>query len=114
MSEGLPFIVGHKLAENLHPVANPAVDSLGNIYASEILFDCSLSPQRAAGTLDVIESAALLHSTKAILRKAVPPHVESIEAHLAGPLGEDVATLEALMRIVRDANGPGVCPGPAS
>src|ERR1700704_4998450 len=24
MSEGLPFVVGHKLADNLHPVANPA------------------------------------------------------------------------------------------
>jgi sugar lactone lactonase YvrE len=35
MSEGLPFIVGHKLAENLHPVANPAYDrDNGAIYTT--------------------------------------------------------------------------------
>jgi formamidopyrimidine-DNA glycosylase len=44
---------------------------LGNIYASEILFDCGLSPRRAAGSLSLAESAALLKSTKAVLRKAI-------------------------------------------
>lgn len=35
MSEGLPFVVGHKLAENLHPVANPAYDrDNGAIYTT--------------------------------------------------------------------------------
>lgn len=35
MSEGLPFTVGHKLAENLHPVANPAYDrDNGAIYTT--------------------------------------------------------------------------------
>lgn len=34
-SEGAPFILGHKLAENLHPVANPAYDrDNGAIYTT--------------------------------------------------------------------------------
>jgi formamidopyrimidine-DNA glycosylase len=44
---------------------------LGNIYASEILYDCGLSPERSAGSLDAAQSAALLRSTKAVLRKAI-------------------------------------------
>jgi formamidopyrimidine-DNA glycosylase len=44
---------------------------LGNIYASEILYDCRCSPQRAAGTLDVRESARLLAATRRILAKAI-------------------------------------------
>src|SRR5215813_10277754 len=35
VSEGVPFIVGQKLAENLHPVANPAYDrDNGAIYTT--------------------------------------------------------------------------------
>ena len=45
-----------------------------------------------------------------VLRKALPSHVESIERHLAGPLGSDIGTFEDLLRRVRDANGPGLCP----
>jgi sugar lactone lactonase YvrE len=33
-SNALPFVVGTRLAENLHPVANPAVDQHGNIYTT--------------------------------------------------------------------------------
>ncbi len=33
-SRPFPYEVGKKLASNLHPVANPAVDSEGNIYAT--------------------------------------------------------------------------------
>jgi sugar lactone lactonase YvrE len=33
-SAPVPYEVGKRLATNLHPVANPAVDSEGNIYAS--------------------------------------------------------------------------------
>src|SRR4051812_19114824 len=31
-SRPFPYEIGKKLASNLHPVANPAVDSEGNIY----------------------------------------------------------------------------------
>jgi len=34
-SEGFPFVIGHRLAENLHPVANPAYDrDNGAIYTT--------------------------------------------------------------------------------
>src|SRR5438093_12891101 len=33
-SRPFPYEVGKKLASNLHPVANPAIDSEGNIYAT--------------------------------------------------------------------------------
>ena len=33
-SRPFPYEVGKKLASNLHPVANPAIDAEGNIYAS--------------------------------------------------------------------------------
>src|SRR5438093_8134386 len=33
-SRPFPYEVGKKLASNLHPVANPAIDTEGNIYAS--------------------------------------------------------------------------------
>jgi sugar lactone lactonase YvrE len=33
-SNTLPFVVGTRLAENLHPVANPAIDQQGNIYTT--------------------------------------------------------------------------------
>src|ERR1700704_5357038 len=33
-SSPFPYEVGKKLASNLHPVANPAIDNEGNIYAT--------------------------------------------------------------------------------
>src|SRR6266536_1802630 len=32
-SRPFPYEIGKKLASNLHPVANPAVDAEGNVYA---------------------------------------------------------------------------------
>lgn len=48
-----------------------------------------------------------------LLRTAVPPNLESLDRHLAGPLGLDLDRFTALLRAVRDANGPGTCPGPS-
>jgi DNA-binding MarR family transcriptional regulator len=55
-------------------------------------------------------NAVLTDEGAALLQKALPPHLESIETHLAGPLGAELPVLERLMRTVRDANGPGACP----
>src|SRR4029434_10989148 len=33
-SSPFPYEIGKKLASNLHPVANPAIDSDGNVYAT--------------------------------------------------------------------------------
>lgn len=33
-SNGLPYEVGARLAQNMHPVANPVIDSAGNLYVT--------------------------------------------------------------------------------
>jgi sugar lactone lactonase YvrE len=33
-SNGLPYEVGARIAQNLHPVANPAIDGAGNLYVT--------------------------------------------------------------------------------
>jgi DNA-binding MarR family transcriptional regulator len=45
-----------------------------------------------------------------LMRKAVPTHLDSLERHVAGPLGDDICQLEQLLRKLRDHNGPGNCP----
>lgn len=55
-------------------------------------------------------NAVLTDEGAAMLRKAVPAHLESLELHVAGPLGERLGTLEDLLRQLRDSNGPGMCP----
>ena len=55
--------------------------------------------------------AAITKAGLALLRKALPGHLDSIDRAMARPLGRDLATLEDLLRRVRDANGSGNCPG---
>lgn len=45
------------------------------------------------------------------LRDAVPAHLDSLDRHVAGALGDDIGQLETLLRRLRDHNGPGLCPG---
>jgi DNA-binding MarR family transcriptional regulator len=58
--------------------------------------------------------AVRTQSGETLLRKAVPHHLESIDATIAAPLGDDLATFESLLRAVRDHNGPGACPSASS
>ncbi|MDY0061920.1 MAG: bifunctional DNA-formamidopyrimidine glycosylase/DNA-(apurinic or apyrimidinic site) lyase [Myxococcota bacterium] len=44
---------------------------IGNIYASEILFDCRLHPDRPAGSLQPAEVVRLHRSLRRILRRAI-------------------------------------------
>lgn len=44
---------------------------IGNIYASEILFEAGLSPFRLAGSLTADETCALVKSVKRVLRRAI-------------------------------------------
>ena len=53
--------------------------------------------------------AVLTEEGESVLRSAVPAHVESIEAHLASILGDDLSTLEDLLRRIRGGVGPGEC-----
>ncbi|KAI5187509.1 formamidopyrimidine-DNA glycosylase [Nematocida homosporus] len=46
------------------------VCAIGNIYASEILFDCQVHPQTKANQLAYIDVQKLVDSTRAILKKA--------------------------------------------
>ena len=55
-------------------------------------------------------NAVLTDEGAAMLRKAVPAHLESLELHVAEPLGDRLGTLEDLLRQLRDSNGPGMCP----
>jgi DNA-binding MarR family transcriptional regulator len=55
-------------------------------------------------------NAVLTTEGEKLLRKALPPHLESIETHLAAPLGKDLGRFLDLLRTVRDSAGPGNCP----
>jgi MarR family 2-MHQ and catechol resistance regulon transcriptional repressor len=55
-------------------------------------------------------NAVLTAEGETLLRKAVPAHLDSLETHLAGPLGAELDTFTELLRTVRDSNGPGNCP----
>ncbi|MCU1377660.1 MAG: ykoM-like uncharacterized HTH-type transcriptional regulator [Acidimicrobiales bacterium] len=55
-------------------------------------------------------NAVLTEDGDALMRKAVPTHLDSLETHLAGPLASELDTFTALLRTVRDSNGPGSCP----
>lgn len=54
--------------------------------------------------------AVLTDKGEDLLRKALPPHLESIQEHVATPLGRELDTFERLLRTLRDANGAGSCP----
>ncbi|MCI3950495.1 MAG: ykoM-like uncharacterized HTH-type transcriptional regulator [Acidimicrobiales bacterium] len=48
--------------------------------------------------------AVLTEKGEAALEQALPPHLESLERHVVAPLGpEELATLEGLLRRLRDA-----------
>src|SRR3954451_21512917 len=51
-------------------------------------------------------NAVLTEEGQAHLRTAVPSHLDSLQEHVAGPLGDELATFERLMRTLRDSNGP--------
>lgn len=55
-------------------------------------------------------NAVLTAEGAAELRDAVPSHLESLEEHLAAPLGDQIELFESLLRDLRDRNGPGACP----
>jgi DNA-binding MarR family transcriptional regulator len=56
-------------------------------------------------------NAVLTDEGERLLRQAVPAHLESIGAHVTGPLGKDVDRFRELLQTVRDSAGPGNCPG---
>ena len=48
--------------------------------------------------------AVLTEKGEAVLTEALPPHLESLQRHVVAPLGQDdLATLESLLRRLRDS-----------
>jgi formamidopyrimidine-DNA glycosylase len=47
------------------------ISGIGNIYVSEILFDCGISPKRKVGLISEQEQSALYFSIRKILKKAI-------------------------------------------
>jgi DNA-binding MarR family transcriptional regulator len=59
-------------------------------------------------------NAVLTDEGDALLRKAVPAHLDSLDVHVARPLDDRVDALTDLLRTLRDSNGPGTCPSVSS
>jgi formamidopyrimidine-DNA glycosylase len=66
------------------------VAGIGNIYASEALFDARIRPTRRAGSLKPEQVAALLRSLRKVMRKAIYHRGSSVDDYVdaAGKQGE--------------------------
>ena len=73
-----------QLLLNQHIVAG-----IGNIYASEILFDAKISPFRKGNSLDKYHIGTIINSTRKILKKAIKSGGSSINDYVSpdGTLG---------------------------
>lgn len=65
------------------------VAGIGNIYAAEALYEAKIHPARAAGSLKAAESAALVKSLRAVLKRAIQWGGSSLKdfRHADGKLG---------------------------
>jgi len=60
------------------------LSGIGNIYASEALYDARIRPTRRAGRLSRAQSAALLHSLRKVMRKAISYRGSSVDDYVDG------------------------------
>lgn len=67
----LELIRGSDMPAKVWLLRQDRICGIGNIYASEILHDCAISPFRPVSTLDDVELERLAASAKKILRKAI-------------------------------------------
>ncbi len=67
----LRYLVGRKTSIKNLLLDQRIIAGIGNIYASEILFDAGISPQRAAGEISSIEVKNIITKTRSILRRAI-------------------------------------------
>ena len=82
---------------------------IGNIYASEILHDCGISPFRAINSLDGQETAKLASSIKKILRKAIR-HCGTTFSDFQNANGE-IGGYQKYLRVYQQAGYPCRCCG---
>lgn len=62
---------GRKIAVKEFIMNSKTVSGVGNIYASEALFDAGIDPRRAAGRISLARYDRLTESIKTILRRAI-------------------------------------------
>ena len=82
-----------KTAIKLCLLEQDIINGIGNIYASEILFDCGINPLRPADKVSLDECQKIIDSTRKILQKAIDAggstlrdnhHIDVSEGHFQG------------------------------
>lgn len=65
------------------------INGIGNIYASEILFDCRISPERGGDNISLKECESIINSTRKILQKSIDAGGSTLKDyhHLDGGIG---------------------------
>lgn len=65
------------------------INGIGNIYASEILFDCSILPERRGDNISLSECESIIRSTRKILQKSIDAGGSTLKDyhHLDGDIG---------------------------
>ncbi len=77
------------LKKTKRPIKNVLLDpgfvaGIGNIYASEILFQCRISPKRRGHRIKLSEAALLHQHTNAVLKQAIAMRGSSMRNYLDG------------------------------
>ena len=77
------------------PIKNVIMDQrvvvgIGNIYASEILFECGIKPQKPAGRLNPVQLQKIIDVSRAVLQKAILAGGSTLQdfAHTNGDSGK--------------------------
>lgn len=78
-----------KSAVKLCLLEQDIINGIGNIYASEILFDCGISPERAGNNISLKECESIIKSTRKILQKSIDAGGSTLKDyhHLDGEIG---------------------------
>ena len=65
------------------------INGIGNIYASEILFDCKISPERKGDSISLRDCESIINSTRKILKKSIDAGGSTLKDyhHLDGDIG---------------------------
>ncbi len=84
-----------KLKGKKVPIKNILMDQrlvvgIGNIYASEILFECAIRPQKASGRVTFLQLEMIVEKTRAVLQKAISAGGSTLQdfAHTNGDSGK--------------------------
>ena len=85
----------NKFKNKLAPIKNTLMDQrvvvgIGNIYASEILFECGIRPQKASGRLTLAQLEMIVDNSRMVLEKAIHAGGSTLQdfAHTNGDSGK--------------------------